>query len=43
MSDIAELTAAQAIEAIQRGELETGAVWSAYRERAAADDLNAYT
>jgi aspartyl-tRNA(Asn)/glutamyl-tRNA(Gln) amidotransferase subunit A len=43
MSDVLELTAAQAIEAIRRGELEAGAVWSAYRERAAADDLNAYT
>jgi aspartyl-tRNA(Asn)/glutamyl-tRNA(Gln) amidotransferase subunit A len=43
MSELLELTAAQAIEAIQGGELEPEAVWSAYRERAAADDFNSYT
>jgi hypothetical protein len=41
MSDIIELTAAEAVDAIRRGELQAGAVWSAYRDRAAADDLNA--
>jgi aspartyl-tRNA(Asn)/glutamyl-tRNA(Gln) amidotransferase subunit A len=43
MSELLELTAAQAIEAIRRGEVEPAAVWSAYRERAAADELNAFT
>ncbi len=43
MSELLELTAGQAVEAIRRGEVEPEAVWSAYRERAAADDLNAYT
>jgi aspartyl-tRNA(Asn)/glutamyl-tRNA(Gln) amidotransferase subunit A len=43
MSELLELTAGQTIEAIRRGEVEPEAVWSAYRERAAADDLNAYT
>jgi len=43
MSDIIELSAAQAVHAIRRGELQADAVWSAYRDRAAADDLNAYT
>ena len=43
MSELVELTAAQAIEAIRRGEVTAEAVWSAYRERAAADDFNAYT
>jgi aspartyl-tRNA(Asn)/glutamyl-tRNA(Gln) amidotransferase subunit A len=42
VTDIVELTAAQAADAIRRGELEPEAVWSAYRERAAADELNAY-
>ena len=43
MSDVLDLTAAQAAEAVRRGELEPEAIWSAYRERAAADELNAYT
>ncbi len=43
MSDVLELTAAQAVDAIRRGELEPEAVWSAYRERAAGDELNAFT
>jgi aspartyl-tRNA(Asn)/glutamyl-tRNA(Gln) amidotransferase subunit A len=43
VSDVLELTAAQAIDEIRRGALEPGAVWAAYRERAAADELNAYT
>ena len=43
MSDILELTAAQAADAIRRGEIEPDALWSAYRERAVADELNAYT
>jgi aspartyl-tRNA(Asn)/glutamyl-tRNA(Gln) amidotransferase subunit A len=43
MTDILDLTAAQAAAAIRRGELEPEAVWTAYRERAAADEHNAYT
>jgi aspartyl-tRNA(Asn)/glutamyl-tRNA(Gln) amidotransferase subunit A len=42
MSELLELTAAQAIEAIRRGETTAEAVWDAYRGRAAADDCNAY-
>jgi aspartyl-tRNA(Asn)/glutamyl-tRNA(Gln) amidotransferase subunit A len=42
MSELLELTAAQAVEAIRRGEVTAEAVWDAYRERAAADELNAY-
>ena len=43
MTGVLELTAAQAIEAIRRGELTSAEVWSTYRERAAADQINAYT
>jgi aspartyl-tRNA(Asn)/glutamyl-tRNA(Gln) amidotransferase subunit A len=42
MSELLELTAAQAIEAIRRGETSSEAVWDAYRRRAAADENNAY-
>jgi aspartyl-tRNA(Asn)/glutamyl-tRNA(Gln) amidotransferase subunit A len=41
-SDILALTAAQAAAAVQRGDLDRGELFAAYRERAAADDLNAY-
>ena len=43
MSDLLQLTAAQAAERIRTGELEPEALWSAYRERAAGDELNAFT
>ena len=43
MSELLELTAAQAIDAIRRGETTSEAVWDAYRGRAAADELNSYT
>ena len=44
MSDeILALTAAQAGEKISAGELRSSEVFDAYRERAAAEDLNAYT
>ena len=43
MSELLELTAAQAIEAIRRGEITSEAVFDAYRERAAADECNAFT
>jgi len=42
VSELLELTAAQAIEAIRRGETSAEAVWDVYRERAAADELNSY-
>jgi aspartyl-tRNA(Asn)/glutamyl-tRNA(Gln) amidotransferase subunit A len=37
------LTAAAAGERIRAGELDPAELWTAYRERAAADELNAYT
>jgi aspartyl-tRNA(Asn)/glutamyl-tRNA(Gln) amidotransferase subunit A len=40
---VLELTAAQAAERIRAGELSSAEVFDAYRERAAAEDLNAYT
>jgi aspartyl-tRNA(Asn)/glutamyl-tRNA(Gln) amidotransferase subunit A len=40
---VLELTAAQAAERIRAGELAAADVWAAYRERAVADDLNAFT
>jgi aspartyl-tRNA(Asn)/glutamyl-tRNA(Gln) amidotransferase subunit A len=42
MSDIVDLTAAAAAERVRAGELSPGELWDAYRERAAADDLNAF-
>jgi aspartyl-tRNA(Asn)/glutamyl-tRNA(Gln) amidotransferase subunit A len=41
--ELLELTAAQAAEKVRTGELEPAAVWQAYRERAARDELNAFT
>jgi len=43
MSDILSLTAAQAGERVRAGDLDRRELWSAYRTRAAADDLNAFT
>jgi len=43
MSEILELTAAQAGERIRAGDLDKGELWRLYRERALADDLNAFT
>jgi aspartyl-tRNA(Asn)/glutamyl-tRNA(Gln) amidotransferase subunit A len=43
MSDAIELTAAQALERIRAGELSGGELFEAYRERARADELNAFT
>ncbi|MFL5820654.1 MAG: Asp-tRNA(Asn)/Glu-tRNA(Gln) amidotransferase subunit GatA [Solirubrobacteraceae bacterium] len=43
MSEVLALTGAQAIERIRAGELSPGELWDAYRDRAAADDLNAFT
>jgi aspartyl-tRNA(Asn)/glutamyl-tRNA(Gln) amidotransferase subunit A len=41
-TDIVALTAAQAAAAIERGELDRRELFEAYRDRAVADDLNAY-
>jgi aspartyl-tRNA(Asn)/glutamyl-tRNA(Gln) amidotransferase subunit A len=43
MSGVVELTAAQAGARVRARELEASELWSAYRERAAADELNAFT
>jgi len=43
VSEIVELTAAAAAERVRAGELDPGELFDAYRERAAADDLNAFT
>jgi aspartyl-tRNA(Asn)/glutamyl-tRNA(Gln) amidotransferase subunit A len=42
MSDVVELTAAAAAERVRAGELSPRELWDAYRDRAAADDLNAF-
>jgi aspartyl-tRNA(Asn)/glutamyl-tRNA(Gln) amidotransferase subunit A len=42
MTDIIALTAAQAAAAVASGELDRRELFEAYRDRAAADDLNAY-
>ncbi len=41
-ADVIALTAAQAAAAVQSGELDRRELFEAYRERAAADDLNAF-
>jgi aspartyl-tRNA(Asn)/glutamyl-tRNA(Gln) amidotransferase subunit A len=42
MSDIVALTAAQAAAAVEKGDLDRRELFEAYRDRAAADELNAY-
>jgi aspartyl-tRNA(Asn)/glutamyl-tRNA(Gln) amidotransferase subunit A len=42
MTDLTLLTGKQAAEAVRAGELDAGELFDAYRERAAADDLNAF-
>ncbi|MEN3285523.1 MAG: aspartyl-tRNA(Asn)/glutamyl-tRNA(Gln) amidotransferase subunit, partial [Solirubrobacteraceae bacterium] len=42
MTAIIDLTAAQAAGAVERGELDREELFEAYRERAAADELNAF-
>ena len=42
MSELIELSAAQAGERIRRGDLDAGELFDFYRERAAADDLGSY-
>ncbi len=43
MSDLLKLSAAAAAEAVRAGEVDPGEVFEAYRARAAADELNAFT
>ncbi len=43
MSELLDLTAAQAAERVRAGDLERGELWRFYRDRALADDLNAFT
>jgi aspartyl-tRNA(Asn)/glutamyl-tRNA(Gln) amidotransferase subunit A len=43
MADLVDLTAAQAATLVRAGDLDPADLWARYRERAAADDLNAYT
>jgi len=43
MTDLLSLTAAQAAAAIGRGELDATELFDFYRERAVADELNAFT
>jgi aspartyl-tRNA(Asn)/glutamyl-tRNA(Gln) amidotransferase subunit A len=42
MSELLALTAAQAAERVRAGDLAPRELWDAYRERAAADDLNSF-
>ena len=42
-TSVLDLTAAQAAERVRAGELDPGELWTLYRERAAADELNAFT
>ena len=43
MSELLELTAAEAAARVHAGDLERGELWRFYRDRAQADDLNAFT
>src|SRR6185436_2869697 len=43
MSELLELTAAQAAEGVRTGTVDPGELWTAYRERALADELNAFS
>jgi aspartyl-tRNA(Asn)/glutamyl-tRNA(Gln) amidotransferase subunit A len=43
VNELIELTAAQAAERVRAGEIEPAELFDAYRERAAADELNAFT
>jgi aspartyl-tRNA(Asn)/glutamyl-tRNA(Gln) amidotransferase subunit A len=42
-AELLDLTAAQAAARVRDGELDAGELWELYRERAAADELNAFT
>ena len=43
MSEALSLTAAEAVARVRAGELESAELWHGYRERAVADDCNAFT
>jgi aspartyl-tRNA(Asn)/glutamyl-tRNA(Gln) amidotransferase subunit A len=43
MADLLDLTAAEAAARTRAGDLDPAELWRAYRERAAADQLNAFT
>jgi aspartyl-tRNA(Asn)/glutamyl-tRNA(Gln) amidotransferase subunit A len=43
VSDLIELSAAQAAAAVQAGEIDAAELFETYRQRAAADELNAFT
>ena len=43
MSEVLDLTAAEAAARVRAGDLDPADLWHAYRERAAADELNAFT
>jgi aspartyl-tRNA(Asn)/glutamyl-tRNA(Gln) amidotransferase subunit A len=43
MSELLDLTAAQAAERVRQGDLERGELWRFYRDRALGDELNAFT
>ncbi|MBA2514511.1 MAG: Asp-tRNA(Asn)/Glu-tRNA(Gln) amidotransferase subunit GatA [Solirubrobacterales bacterium] len=42
-TDLRALTAVEAVGLIRAGEVEAAALWDAYRNRAASDELNAFT
>jgi aspartyl-tRNA(Asn)/glutamyl-tRNA(Gln) amidotransferase subunit A len=42
-AELIELTAAQAADAVRSRKIESGELFAAYRQRAAADELNAFT
>jgi aspartyl-tRNA(Asn)/glutamyl-tRNA(Gln) amidotransferase subunit A len=43
MSDLLDLTATEAVARIEAGDVDPGELFEVYRERAAADELNAFT
>ena len=43
MSELLDLTATEAVARIEAGDVDSAELFEAYRERAAADDLNAFT
>jgi aspartyl-tRNA(Asn)/glutamyl-tRNA(Gln) amidotransferase subunit A len=43
VTDLLDLTATEAVARIEAGDVDPGELFEAYRERAAADDLNAFT
>ncbi|HEY5188211.1 MAG TPA: amidase family protein, partial [Solirubrobacteraceae bacterium] len=43
MTALTDLTATEAAAAVRAGEIDSGELFEAYRARAAADELNAFT